>query len=245
MGTFNSPDSFESEATKAGCYFGADPVQWRVCLRRLARARLLRVLLPSDTGTQGLASGVAVAKDHRDRFIGGRRRQNEKERLIHRACLPYAPRLKRILLKNGYRLRLNLRDVRDCFYLFQVVDEHLERQIIGPRVLEDWFTDLDNESKDFLPTSAFKPWLSSDLTNPLDEPNHVPIAGIMMGDKNAVAALQNAHRRQLLSCCAFTVQSLLLPGRPFPREQVFGDVYVDDLAEMAMVETSNRAFAED
>ena len=39
-----------------------------------------------------------------DRFTGDRRRQNEKERLIHPACLPYAPRLKRILLKNGATL---------------------------------------------------------------------------------------------------------------------------------------------
>ena len=53
-----------------------------------------------DTGAQRLASGAfAVAKDHRDRFFGDR--QNEKERLIYRACLLYEPRLKRILLKNG------------------------------------------------------------------------------------------------------------------------------------------------
>ena len=65
-----------------------------------------------------------------------------------------------------------------------------------------------------------------------------------MGDKNAVAALQNAHRRQLLSCVALTVKSLLLPGRPFPRKPVFGDVNVDDLAVLAIVET-NRAFAKD
>ena len=198
--SFNSPDSSDAETAKAGFYFGADPVQWRACLRRMARARLLRVL-PSHTGSQRLVSGAfAVAKDHRDRFIGDRRRQNEKERLIHRVCLPYAPRLKRILLKNGYSLRLNLRDVRDCFYLFQVDDKRLKRQIIGPRVPESWFSDIENESKDFLPTSAFKPWLSSDLTNPPDEPNHAPgyvqvaIAGIMIGDKNAAAALQNAHQ---------------------------------------------------
>ena len=161
-------------------------MQWRACLRRMARARLLRVL-PSDTGTQRLASGAfAVAKDHRDRFIGDRRRQNEKERLNHRACLPYAPMLKRILLKNGYSLRLNLRDVRDCPYLFQVGDERLKRQIIGPRVPEDWFSDLVNGSEDFLPNSAFKPWLSSDLTDPPSKPSREPgyvqvaIAGFMM-----------------------------------------------------------------
>ena len=115
----------------------------------MARARLLRVL-QTDTGTQRLASrSFAVAKDHRNRFIGDRRGQNEKERLIHRACLLYAPRLKRILLKNGYSLRLNLRDVRDCFYLLQVDDQRLKRQIIGPRVPEDWFSDLANESEVF------------------------------------------------------------------------------------------------
>ena len=106
--SFNWPNSPDCEPGTADSYFGADPVQWRACPRRMARARLLRVL-PSDTGAQRLASGAfAVAKDHRDRFIGDRRRQNEKERLTHRACLPCAPRLKRILLKNGYPLRLNL-----------------------------------------------------------------------------------------------------------------------------------------
>ena len=67
----------------------------------------------------------------------------------------------------------------------------------------------------------------------------------MMWDEIAVAALQNAHRRQLLSCGALTVQSLLFPGTPFPPEPVFGDVYVDDLAVLAIVETSNPAFAGD
>ena len=75
-----------------------------------------------------------MPKDHRDRFIGDRRRQNGKERLIHRACLQYAPRLERVLLKNGYSLRLNLRDVRDCFYLFQVDEERLKRDPKCPKV---------------------------------------------------------------------------------------------------------------
>ena len=42
-----------------------------------------------------------------------------------------------------------------------------------------------------------------------------------------------------------TFKSLLLPGTPFPREPVFRDVYVDDLAVLEIVETSKRAFAED
>ena len=178
--------------------------------------------------------------------------QNEKERLIHRACLPYDPRLKRILPKSGYSLRLTPRDVRDCFfYLFQVDDKRFKRQITGRRVPESWFGHLEDESRDLLPLSGFKPWLSSDLTDPPNEPNHVPgyvqvaIAGFVMDNKNAVVALQNAHRRQLLSFGALTMQSLLLLGMPFPREQVFGDVYIGDLAVLAMVETSSRAITED
>ena len=62
--SFNSPDSPDCETVKTGFYFGADPVQWRACLKRMARGRLLRVL-PSNAGTQRLASGAfAVAKDH-------------------------------------------------------------------------------------------------------------------------------------------------------------------------------------
>ena len=53
--------------------------------------------------------------------------------------------------------------------------------------------------------------------------------GIMIGDKNAVEALQNAHLRQLLSCGALTVQKSPAPWGRFQREQVFWDVYVDDL----------------
>ena len=109
--------------------------------------------------------------------------------------------------ERGYSLRLNLRDVSDCL-----------TQIIGTRVPEDWFNDLENESKDLLPISALKPWLISDLTDPPSKPSRAPgyvqvaIAGIMMGDKkNAVAALQNVQGRQLLSCGALTVKSLLLP----------------------------------
>ena len=40
-------------------------------------------------------------------------------------------------------------------------------------------------------------------------------------------------------------QTLLLPGTAFPRDEVFGDVHVDDLTFLAMVETSNRTFVED
>ena len=58
--------------------------------------------------------------------------------------------------------------------------------LIGPRVPEDWFKDLENESEDVLPISAIKPWLISDLTDPPCKPSRAPgyvqvaIAGIMM-----------------------------------------------------------------
>ena len=79
--SFNSQDDTRWETTKAGFLFGSRSRALAACLRRMAQARLLRVP-PSDTGTQRFESGAfALPKDHRDRFIGDRRRQNEKERL--------------------------------------------------------------------------------------------------------------------------------------------------------------------
>ena len=66
-----------------------------------------------------------------------------------------------------------------------------------------------------------------------------------MRDKNAVAALQKMHIAGSFHLVEPTAKSLLLPGTPFPREPVFGDVYGYDLAVLEMVETSKRAFAED
>ena len=90
----NWPDSPDCELGDRGLL---------ICSRSRAVAGL-----PQTNGTSSFAqssafrhrstttrtAGFAVANDHRDRFIGERRRQNEKERLIHRACLPHAPRLK-------------------------------------------------------------------------------------------------------------------------------------------------------
>ena len=60
-----------------------------------------------------------------------------------------------------------------------------------------------------------------------------------------MAALQNAHRRRLLSCGALAEQSLLLPGTACLRGEVFGDVCVDDLAVLATAATSNQTFVDD
>ena len=226
----HSPDSSGAEMVKAGFNFGADPVQWRACFRRMARARLLRVL-PSDTGTQRLASGAfAVAKDHR-RFIGDRRRQNEKERLIHRVCSPHAPRPKRIQLKNSYSLRLDLRDVRDCFCLFQVDDEPLKGRSSGLACRKICPTILRASPR--ISCRSMPSRVGSAVTSLIRPTRPVvhldaskwPSQEIMVGDTNAVAALQNAQRWQLLAC-----EGLLLPGTPSPREQVFRDVYVGDFA---------------
>ena len=175
-----------------------------------------------------------------DRFTGDRRRQTEKERL---SVLAVCAEVKtNPAHERGYSLRLNLRDVRDCL--------KSASQARSSRVPEDWFTDLENKSKDLLPISALKPWLISDLTDPPSKPSRAPgyvqvaIAGIMMGDKKRSGGPAK---------CAATGASVLWSphceespaSAPFPREPVFGDVYVDDLAVLAIVETSNRAFAED
>ena len=50
-----------------------------------------------------------------------------------------------------------------------------------------------------------------------------------LGDTNAVSVLENAQRRQLINAGVLRTDSLLLPERPLPQENEFGDVYIDDL----------------
>ena len=124
---------------------------WRALTRRIGpmprRSKQVSILelIPCNGGpTQGEWRGPAYSEaslqtlDHNDsrpELLRWRRitetgsldtAGSTKERPIRRACLPYAPRLERILLKNGYSLRLNFRDFRDFFYLFQVDDKRLK-----------------------------------------------------------------------------------------------------------------------
>jgi len=129
-----------------------------------------------------------------------------------------------------------LRDVKDAFYLYEVEPERLRRQLIGPRLPLSWFSDLHNEDADVL--NSADPWCIDDLLDPFGSRRvrfrhgytDYALAGVMMGDLNAVTAIQVAHRRQLIAAGALHPESLLLPGRPFPTGDIVSDVYIDDLA---------------
>ena len=128
------------------CSGGHVSVEWHgpVCSESWLRYRNARV-----------ASGIfAVLKDHRDKFIGDRCRQSEKERLIHRAFLPYAPRLKRVLFTNGSSLRLNLRDVRYCFYLFRLTKNASRGKSSDPECPKVGSMTLTMSPRSWTPVSA-------------------------------------------------------------------------------------------
>ena len=221
----NSPYSSDAETAKEGFYFGADPVQLRACLRRMARARLLRVL-PSRTGSQRLVPGAfPVAEDHRDRFIGDRRRQKEKERLIHRACLPYAPCSKMVT-----RFGPTSEMFAIVFTSLKWTTSASRDRSSGLGCLKAGSVILKTSPRISCRPSAFKPWLSSDLTNPSDEPNHAPgyvqvaIAGIMIGSfclvepsLAAVSVVPTRARGTLTSTTSQCSPWSRRPAVPLPR----------------------------
>ena len=82
-----------------------------------------------------------------------------------------------------------------------------------------------------LPLDGFEPWLYSDLVqNPIQDtvdPRRycqIAVAAVIMGDLNAVYAVEAAHRRQLLSVGSLQSRTMLLPGCAFPRSTTTGDV---------------------
>ena len=94
-----------------------------------------------------------------------------------------------------------------------------------------WFSNLDDVSLDLLPLDGFEPWVSSDLVqNPTQEtvdPRRccqIAVAAIM-GDLNAVYAVEAAHRRQLSA--------------------TIGDVYIADLVIQAMIHFSRLHLKDD
>ena len=94
-----------------------------------------------------------------------------------------------------------------------------------------WFRNLEDASLDLLLIEGFESWVSSDLVQrPIQEtvdPRRycqMAVAAVIMGDLNAVYAVEAAHRRQLPS----VPRTMLIPGCAFPRSATIGDVYIDD-----------------
>ena len=94
--------------------------------------------------------------------------------------------------------------------------------MIGPRIPGSRLEHLDDETWDVVDLDDTERWASQNLLNtcasfePVSELDHCKIGttAIVMGDVNAVYALEGAHRRQLLAARALNERSLLIRGLP-------------------------------
>ena len=134
------------------------------------------------------------------------------------------------------------RDLSNCFHLWEVEPSRIERQVIGPRIPRSWFHDVENAAED--DRLSFEGWftpdlyLSADMGLDVDESIFCQIAlsGVMMGDVGAVAVIQEAHTRLLLSNRVLEPEELI-GGSPFAWDgEVRGDVHIDDLVLMVVGE---------
>ena len=130
------------------------------------------------------------------------------------------------------------RDVSDCYYAESVDEKRLQRQ----RVPVSWFRNLDDASLDLLFFDGFEAWMYSDLVrNPIQEtvdPRRycqIAVPAVILGDLNAVYAVEAAYHRQLLSVGSLQTRSMLLPGCAFLRSATVSDDFVDGLVILAMV----------
>ena len=229
------PDKPQLETPKA--YFAASAAEWRQAARRIVRSGLGVPIAPSSC-PPGLAAGAfTVAKDPgEDRLIGDRRPLNALEAKPGPVRLPYAPRIRRLRLAKGKCLWAGKRDISNCFYMYDVGDDRLSRQVIGPRLPRSWFDNIDDAALDDV--TSFEPWCVSDLFargdsagKHLDEEHYCQLAirGVMMGDVGAVTVVQEAHSRLLLSKRVLEPTELVGGSPEFGLHPVAGDVFIDDL----------------
>ena len=121
------------------------------------------------------------------------------------------------------------------------------KQVISPRIPRSWLEHLDDEIWDVVGTDEIESWVSQDLlktctlVEPVSESDNCQIGmtAIVMGDVNAVYTLECAHRRHLLAARALHERSLLIRGLAFPRTKTIGDVFMDDLVILGVLQISN------
>ena len=142
----------------------------------------------------------------RDSFIGDHRPRNGTERLIGKCQLRWVPRIQRHMLPSDCVIRINFRDVSDYHNACGVNKNDYSgkcwvRELRCPG-LEIWTMRVSTCCL----LMVFEPWISSDLVqNPIQkavDPRRfcqIAVAAVIMGDLNAVYAVEAAHRRQLLS----------------------------------------------
>ena len=107
---WRSPEQQPGDDVKG--FFRVPIRERRAACRRMARSGLVK-LVDANLGDPHRSAGAfAVRKDEaKDRLIADRRPHNAKERACGSVRLPYAPRLRRIILDKGKRIHIGKRDL--------------------------------------------------------------------------------------------------------------------------------------
>ena len=128
-------ESTASCAPVASRYFDVNMAEWRALCRRMLRSGLGKKIHPTSSPLRLSGGAFSVRQDlDRDRFIGDRRPRNGTEQLMGKCHLPWAPRLRRLMLPSDCVIRIHFRDVSDCYCAYSVDEKRLQRQVLGPRV---------------------------------------------------------------------------------------------------------------
>ena len=118
-------------------------------------------------------------------------------------------------------------------------------QVIGPGIPASWLHHIDDDTCDDISDDNLETWWEADLphSSDIDEPHdgyrQIAIVRVMMGDTNAVSVLEMADKRQLINAGVLRTDTLLLPERPLPQSNEFGDVYIDDLVLFSILHFSD------
>ena len=92
----------------------------------MLRSGLGKKVHPTSSPSHLSGGAFGAPKDlDRDRFIGNCRTRNGTERLIGMCNLPWAPRLRRLMLPSDCVIRIHFRDVSDCYHAYSVDEERL------------------------------------------------------------------------------------------------------------------------
>ena len=103
---------------------------------------------------------------------------------------------------------------------------------------------LDTKNWDVVDTDEIESWVLQDLlttctsVEPVSELDcgQFGMTALVMGDVGAVYTLECALRRQLLAARALHERSLLIRGLPFPPTKTIGDVDIDDLVILSVLQ---------
>ena len=152
-----------------------------------------------------------------------------------------------MILEQSETVQITIRDTKDCFYLYEVPPSRVRKQVIGPRIHRSWLEHLDDDTWEVVDPDDIENWVPQDLrkTCASFEPDseldfcQMGMTAIIMGDVNGVHTLECARRRQLFAARALNERSLLIKGLPFPRTKTIGDVYIDDLVILSVLQSSD------